>query len=391
VTVLYFDCFSGASGDMILGALLDAGAPLEGVREHIAGLGIEDWTISVQTAARGPIQATRATVEVPKDQPPRPYRDIRALLRASELPESVKARSLKAFDVLAEAEAKIHGVAAEDIYLHEVGALDALVDVVGSCVALEHFAADRVVCSPLVTGRGFVDTAHGALPVPAPAVTEILAERGAALTSRGEGELITPTGAALLAAIADTFGEMPSMTLQAVGYGAGARDAEIPNVLRVLVGEEIAAAEKSAAILIETNLDDMNPELVPYVVESLIQAGAQDAWVESITMKKGRPALKLCALTDSMHRWHMFEILFRETTTFGVRITPVAREILDRESVAVEVQGLPVRVKIGRRHGDVVSVAPEYEDAAQVARATGLPLKEVYALTLRAAEATIST
>jgi pyridinium-3,5-bisthiocarboxylic acid mononucleotide nickel chelatase len=389
---LYFDCFSGASGDMILAALLDAGASLDEVRRNLDALGLQ-WSLEVSQVQRGPLRSTRAEVTVDEDGTERSHGDIVAMLDAAALDASVKERAESVFAVLAGAEGRIHATSPDDVSFHEVGSLDAIIDIVGCCAALESFLPARVVCSPIATGTGTVETSHGVLPLPAPAVTEILQACGGTLVARGERELITPTGAALLAVFVDNFGAMPSMTVERAGYGAGAANTDVPNVLRVLTGEvmkELDADPDSShspdsSILIETNLDDMAPELLPHVIDSLLEAGAQDAWVTPIVMKKGRPGITLTALCAPVKKFHMMEIIFRETTTLGIRVTAVHRAIADRHWADVEVAGEKVRVKIGSRNGDVIGAAPEYEDVLAAAKATGLPLKEIYARALHKA------
>ena len=375
MTVVYFDCLSGASGDMILGALIDVGAPLETIRTALSKLPIENVTLTEHDVQRGGIRARLVDVNVPDNASSRRYRDIVAIVDAAELSLPVKARALQTFEILAIAEAKVHDIQIDDVHFHEVGALDTIADVVGAAVALEHFAPTSVVCSAIPLGSGTVETAHGTLPVPAPAVAEIL--RDVPVRPGGDGEVITPTGAAILKAACDRFGDLPPMTLRSTGYGAGQRDPGTPNVLRVMIGEEVEATVADHLVL-ETNIDDMSPELVPYVIESLLRAGAQDAWVTPITMKKGRPAVTLSALVTSEGRTRVLDVLYRETTTLGVRVRAVDKDELLREWIEVDIEGHAVKVKIGRRGPDVVTVAPEYEDAARVARTTGLALKDVY-------------
>jgi uncharacterized protein (TIGR00299 family) protein len=389
VKLLYFDCFSGASGDMILGALLDAGASEERVRDSLQALGLQGWELQISEVQRGPLRSTRAIVTADEDGTARSHREIAAILDRARLDPAIKERSKAVFELLARAEGRIHATPPEDVHFHEVGGLDAIVDIVGCCAALQHFLPALVVTSPIATGTGTVQTAHGELPLPAPAVTEILQTCGASLSARGQRELITPTGAALLAVLTDRFDSMPPMTLEGSGYGAGAGEGELPNVLRVITGESLdeptGLTADAIAILIETNLDDMSPEFVPYVIESLLEAGAYDAWVTPISMKKGRPGHTLFALCAAVKKWHLMEIIFRETTTLGVRATTVERTIADRHWTEVDVAGQKVRVKIGSRHGDVTTTAPEYEDVVSAARVTGLPLKEIHARALHAA------
>lgn len=383
--ILYIDCIGGVAGDMLLAALLDAGAEERTVRAALADLNQPGWELSSERVERGGISALALTVTADGSSTvERDHESIAQLLRASALQPEVKERSLRTFDALASAEGKVHGVLKDRVHFHEVGGIDAIIDIVGACAAIEDLAPDRIVASAIPTGRGFVGSAHGKLPLPAPAVVELLG--GAELFERGNEELVTPTGAALLAANCDSFGPMPRLRLVASGYGAGRRDTEVPNVVRVLIGEgaEDHPAARQTIELLETNIDDMNPELVPYVIERLLDAGAVDAWVTPIQMKKGRVGFLLSILAGQDAYQRMLDILFAETTTFGVRISPVEREVLDRKEVEVEVEGRRVRLKVGYRAGEVVTVAPEYDDAVAVARATGIPLKDVYRAALDA-------
>lgn len=373
--ILYLDCFSGASGDMLLGALLDAGASEDVVRASLDGLGQSGWDLQVAEVVKGGIRATRATVTVTTEQQ-RTYAEIAALIGEARLPESVRQRAADAFRILGEAEAKVHGTDLDQVHFHEVGALDAIVDIVGVSAAFSDLAPDLVVCSEIRTGTGTARTAHGVIPVPGPAVIEIL--EGASLRIEGEGELLTPTGAALLAANVDSFGAPPGFRLKASGYGAGARDTESPNVLRAVIGDTDVAEPTGEHLLIETNLDDMIPELVPHAIERLMIAGAQDAWTTPIVMKKGRPALTLSVLATRDRLDRVLDVIYSETTTLGTRMRTVAKHELERHWATVTIEGHEVRVKLGRHEGRVTSVAPEFEDARKVAQLLGLPLKEVY-------------
>lgn len=373
--VVYFDCVSGAAGDMLLAALLDAGVPEETVRDALAGLGVEGWELRTSTVSKNGLRSVKVVVES-QGAPARDHATIRTIIDNAELPAAVRTRALRTFEVLAAAEAKIHDSDPDDVHFHEVGGIDALVDIVGCSAAIEHLQPARVVTSPLVTGRGWTESAHGPLPIPAPATLEIL--RGATLQERGDRELITPTGAAILVAASDSFGVMPPLRLEAIGYGAGTADLEWPNVTRVLLGTAIETDESQAAWLIETNIDDMSPELIPHSIEALIRAGAADAWTSPIVMKKGRPAITLSVLVADDLKADVLDALYRETTTFGARIQRVGKDVIDREWIEVRVAGEPMRVKLGRRGGAVVTVSPEYEDAARVARASGMPLREVF-------------
>lgn len=376
---LFLDCSSGASGDMVIGALMDLGADPGVITETVRGLPFTVGAITPKPVSKNGIRAVETMIEGhdTSDTEARTYRDIVHLLEASKIPERVKQHALAAFRVLAEAEAKIHMTSIDDVHFHEVGSDDAIVDVVGACAALEEIGPDRVVVSPIATGRGTTDSMHGTIPVPAPAVLEILA--GAEMYERGTTELITPTGAALLASWADSFGPMPRMKLEAVGYGAGTSDLEWPNVLRVILGEQVEPDRtETSTELIETNIDDMNPELLPYVLERILGTGALDAWTTPVHMKKGRIGVVLSVLVERGASQTILDVLFQETTTFGVRISAVDREILDRKIIDVDIEGHPVKVKVGYRNGIRITASPEYEDAAQVARATGMPLRDVY-------------
>jgi pyridinium-3,5-bisthiocarboxylic acid mononucleotide nickel chelatase len=373
--LLHLDCFSGASGDMLLAALLDAGAREEAVRGALDRLDLAGWELDVSDVSRGGMRARRAKVSVTEDVTSRTYRDVVSILERASLPGKVRSRALETFHVLAEAEARIHGAPIEEVHFHEVGAVDALVDVVGVSAAIHDLAPERITAGPLPTGGGTAATAHGTLPVPAPAVLEILS--GAPIVGRGEHELVTPTGAALLRALCDRFGAFPNMVVERTGYGAGARDIPgAPNVLRAVVGTAVETSEE--VLTFEVNLDDVNPELIPHVIDRTLAAGALDAWATPVLMKKGRPGYVLSVLGSETARDAVVDILFRESSTLGVRIRRADRHVLAREIVTADVDGQPVEVKIGRLRGEVVNVAPEHDSARAAAETLGLPLKEVY-------------
>ncbi len=371
---------------MILGALIDAGVPLDVIRASLDALPLDGWTIQSTTVQRGALRATRAEVTVNEDNASRNYTDIVTLLDNSPLKENVRRRALATFEILARAEAKIHNRRVEQVHFHEVGGADALIDIVGACAALEHLAPGRTVTGPIATGSGIISSDHGQLPLPAPAVTEILT--GAVLYGRGVGELITPTGAAILAAASDGFGNLPPARLRSTGYGAGVRELDPPNVLRVLVANDIDTDDDETFVL-ETNLDDMSPELLPHLVDTLMATGAQDAWLTPILMKKGRPGFLLSVLTTTYESDRLQDTIYKESTTLGVRRTRVGKDVLARQWVAVDVAGQKVNVKIGLRGSRVTTVAPEYEDARRAAAASGMPLKDVYAAALQTAQAQI--
>ncbi|HET6551113.1 MAG TPA: nickel pincer cofactor biosynthesis protein LarC [Solirubrobacter sp.] len=371
--ILYVDCIGGVAGDMLLGALLDAGATVE------LPLGL---TLDTGTAVRHGITATTVTVRGEADPPHRDWGTIRALIDELGLPERARARAQDAFARLAVAEGKIHGIEPERVHFHEVGAIDAIGEVIGVALALESLGIDRVVCSPLPAGRGFVRAAHGRLPLPAPATLELL--RGAPLYGvELEQELVTPTGAALVASLAGEYGPLPRMTLAGTGYGAGTRDLEaLPNVVRAIVGSE---ATSGAVSLIEANLDDLLPELAPDAAAACFDAGALDVWTTPAQMKRGRPGFVLSALTRPESERAVAEAMLRETSTLGVRIAHLDRIELERESRTVEIAGEPVRVKVGRLDGRVVNLAPEHADCERAARITGTPTKTIWARALAAA------
>ena len=379
----YVDCFAGVSGDMLLGALLDAGASEAALREGLARLPLGGVRVEVTAAQRGGIGATRVTVHAGGAAVARDWARLRALLEGADLPAGVRRRALATFQALAEAEGRVHRVPPERVHFHEAGAADAVVDVVGVALLLEDLGVEELWASPVATGQGTVRTAHGTLPVPAPAVVELLASAGAPMHGGGvAAELATPTGAAILAASASRFGDLPPVRVARAGYGAGARDLdELPNLLRVLLGERLddEAAARDTALLLETNIDDMTPELAPWVQERLLAAGASDAWLTPIHMKKGRPAVTLSVLCPPGTEARVREVLFRETSTLGVRGVPVRKWMLERRSVEVALAGRKVRVKLGLDGGRAVTVSPEFEDCARLAGETGLPLKEVMA------------
>lgn len=384
--VAYLDCSAGVAGDMLLGALIDAGADRDAVAATLSSLGVDGWELSFDEVMRGPLRATRAVVKVEEQHHHRGLSDIRSIIDSADLDARITALAVEAFTVLARAEAAVHGTTEHEVHFHEVGALDAIIDIVGAAAALVSLEVDVVICSPVALGSGRAETMHGKIPVPGPAVIEMM--KGHPVAPGGEGERATPTGVALVVAMADRFGPLPAMTLDSVGHGAGARDTtDRPNVVRVLVGTADPSIADADHVLLETNIDDMNPELVPYVIERLLAAGAQDSWVTPILMKKGRPGFTLTVLTDRDLMQSVLDVLYAETTTLGVRVLPTAKDALERGWRTVDVDGYQVRLKIGTRGGRVVNVAPEYEDAAKVARITGRPLKDVYRMALAKGEA----
>ena len=382
--ILYFDCIAGISGDMALGALIDAGADLEPIRKGLAGLPLEPFELDVEEVDASGLRATKVHVRTSSLGLIRTYASIRSLLDQAEMPLNAKGMAQRIFRRLAEAEAMIHRRELEQVTFHEVGAVDSIVDIVGTALALSSLGVERMFSSAIPTGFGMVKTEHGSLPIPAPAVVELL--RGAPMYSRGVSvELVTPTGAAILASIVEGFGELPPMRIEHVGYGAGSARLDFPNVLRVLIGEEDRDAVAHATdtpvgteLVFETNVDDLNPELYGYVLERLFDAGAQDAWLTPIVMKKGRPAVTISVLASPQRQEAVRQVLFRETGTLGIRTSAVDKRTLEREWIEVTTRHGIVRVKIGLMAGKPVTVAPEFEDCARVARDAGIPARDVY-------------
>jgi uncharacterized protein (TIGR00299 family) protein len=381
----WLDASSGASGDMLLGALVGAGVPVDVLAAAVGAVAPEHVDLTVETVDRGGFAATRCHVEVADSSTHRTWREVADLLRDAALDERVRSRAHATFERLATAEATVHGTDPADVHFHEVGALDAIADVVGVCSGLEHLGLDALVVSPVAVGSGRVHGAHGDLPVPPPAVAELL--RGVPSSAGpGAGELCTPTGAALLTANATDHGPQPAMAVSVIGVGAGARDpGSHANVLRLLVGEATGPTTSTTttttdgALLLATNVDDLDPRVWPSVIASLLAAGASDAWLTPILMKKGRPAHTLTALVRADRADVVRTEIFRQTSTIGLRETTVAKRALDREMRTVLVDGQPVHVKLGFHNGQVVNAQPEYEDVARAAAATGRPVKDVLA------------
>ena len=387
--VAYLDCFSGVSGDMLLGALLDAGVPREKLEEELAKLALPGYRLRVSRVKRGFIAATAVEVELTEQAPARRLQDILALLEDSQLSVSAKARAKQVFLRLAEAEGKVHGAAPEEVHLHELGAVDAIVDVVGAVAGLAALGVEKVVCSPLPLGQGWVKFGHGESPVPAPAVTE-LAKGIPVYQGESEGELTTPTGAAIVTTICQEFGPLPAMRIAAIGYGAGSRELPRPNLLRLYLGESAdrPAATADTITVLETNLDDMNPEFHEHVLARLFRAGAVDAYLTPILMKKNRPAVLISVLCAPAKTGELAEVLFRETTTLGVRVRESQRWCLERAWVEIETEWGKVRVKLGRLGEELTTLAPESDDCRRLAETTGAPLKTIYEQALaRAREA----
>ena len=413
--IAYFQPFSGCSGDMTLGALADAGLDLEELRRGLRKLNLGGYSIEEETVRRGAFQCTRVRVVLDepggpsgrvtenghshahahdhshahshatetKASPGEAHRSLGSiieLIESSDLPAGVVKNAKAVFTRLGEAEARVHGVDIEEVHFHEVGAVDSIVDIVGSCLALELLEIDEVYCAPITVGTGFVEGAHGRMPLPAPATAELL--RGFPIEQVDSGaELTTPTGAALLTTLAVDFGPMPPVTISSTGLGAGdERRGATPNALRVFLADRLEEedAGRDTVLLLETNIDDMSSEWIGYLMDRLFENGALDVYVTPILMKKTRPAHKLSILGPLDRERELADTLFTESTTLGVRRTEIERIVLERETMEIETPWGPVRIKIARRGDERVGASPEYEDLKRVAKAAGLPIKEVH-------------
>jgi pyridinium-3,5-bisthiocarboxylic acid mononucleotide nickel chelatase len=378
MTLAYFDCFSGISGDMTLGALVDAGVSIEALRSELAKLNLAGYTIASEKVTRSGLAATKVNVMLDqKKQPARHLSDIRTIIEGSSLSPAIKQKSIAIFERLAEAEAAVHGTTPEKVHFHEVGAVDAIVDIVGSVIGLELLGVTRIIASPVNLGSGSVHTSHGKLPVPSPAAAELL--KGVPVYSSAVSfELTTPTGAVILSTLCSSFGPLPQMKIDRIAHGAGGKDLpDQPNVLRLMVGEPVTTYEEDTSIVIETNIDDMNPQVYDHIIEKLMKQGAQDVYLIPIIMKKGRPAILLSVLTDRSRTDAILDTIFRETTSIGVRIQEVGRKKLSREIKEVETVYGKVRVKISKRGDEILTVTPEYEDCKKIADEKQVPLKMI--------------
>ncbi len=384
MNILYCDCFSGISGDMFLAGLIDAGLPVAYLREQFCGLNLPEFhDVQVEIVSKGAVRAS--VLKLDFDPPPaydsrhhhthhRHLADIVTLIEASRLTPEVQQVALNIFQHLAEAEARVHGIPVEAVHFHEVGGVDSILDIVGAAVGLSFFAVERVYASALPLGSGTVKTEHGLLPLPAPATLELLrAARAPLVPSAAKSELVTPTGAAILAALA-TF-EQPALTLQRVGIGAGRRDLPWPNILRLMLGEQNTL--QTSHVELQTNIDDMNPQFYAHVMNILFAAGALDVYLTPVQMKKNRPAVRLSVIARQSDERMLAEILLHETTTLGVRVLPLTRYEAEREVLQVATPLGEVAVKIKKMNGRVIQVAPEYDSIVALAGQNHLPLEEV--------------
>lgn len=407
--VAYLDVFAGISGDMTLGALVDAGVSLDALRTELEKIPMQGWTVRAEKTVRQGIAGTLVHVEMAEDSHHhdghrshhgRSCRELVDLIEASSLDADVIRRSTQILWRIARAEAKIHNSTPEKVHFHEVGGLDSIVDIVGAVLGFRMLGVEQIVCSPLPISHGFVDCAHGRLPVPAPATAELMVGVPT-FPLDVDGETVTPTGAALATGLAGRMGEFPAMCVQAIGYGCGQKSfPSVPNVLRLFVGERsdlmpgIEGGEGTwespvtdRISLLETNIDDMNPELFGHVIQKLFEAGAADVWMTPIFMKKNRPATQLSAVAEAHRLQAVAEAILRETTSFGVRISSWERRCLPRKRITVQTPFGPVQVKLGTIGETVVQASPEYEDCLAAAKAHGVALKDVYAAAVAAARA----
>jgi pyridinium-3,5-bisthiocarboxylic acid mononucleotide nickel chelatase len=376
---VYFDCPSGASGDMILGALVDAGVPLDALQAELAKLGLPGWRLSAREVRRGAFRATKVDVELEGGvcHEHRRLGDIVRILEGSGLPRAVVEGAARVFRRLAEAEARVHGTAVEEVHFHEVGAVDAIVDVTGAVAALRLLGAEAVHVSALPIGGGFVESAHGRMPIPGPGTVELL--RNFPVVDTGvQMELVTPTGAAILTTLAAGAGRMPAMTVERVGYGAGTRDLPgTPNILRVFVGETGGGRGAETVAQVETTIDDMSPQLYEPLMERLFEAGALDVFLTPVIMKRSRPGTVLTALCAPERVGDLSRVLFEESSTIGLRWSEVTRARLERAMVTIPTAYGALPFKVSRLDGRVVTVTPEFADVVRLAREKSLPVREV--------------
>jgi pyridinium-3,5-bisthiocarboxylic acid mononucleotide nickel chelatase len=386
VRIAYLDCNSGISGDMTLGALVDAGVDLAAINAGLASLPLPGCRAIAAEVKKKGFRATQITIEHEPEHKHRHLHHIAKMIDASQLSQRQRDLALRIFQKLAEAEAKVHGTSIEKVHFHEVGAVDSIADIVGAAIGWDLLAVDRIVASPVPTGMGAVQIAHGRCSIPAPATAELL--RGVPLVELPIAcELTTPTGAAILASLVDAYGPVPAMRIDRIGYGAGQKElTEQPNMLRLLVGESVDGGGGEQVWVLETNLDDVSGELIGYCTAKMWEAGALDVYATPIQMKKNRPGVTLSALCHAPQIENLERILFRETTTLGVRRWPVSRHKLERREHVVETALGPVQGKLAWIAGQPAAFSPEFEACSRIAGERGVPLKEVYEAARRAFE-----
>ncbi|SDF32831.1 hypothetical protein SAMN04244560_00593 [Thermoanaerobacter thermohydrosulfuricus] len=381
--VLYFDCFAGISGDMTIASLLSH-VDVEEFKKKVKKIALDNFDIEIGETQKNSISARTFKVlyEEEHHHHHRHMKDVREIIEKSDLEEEVKKMSIEMFEKLAEAEAKVHGKSPEEVHFHEVGAVDSIVDIIGTAILIDMIKPDKIVSSPLPVSSGFIKTQHGLMPVPAPATAELL--KGIPVyKSDIEGEIVTPTGAAIVKTLVNEFGGIPDMTINSIGYGAGTKDLEIPNVLRTYVGEEEVKKKPESLMILETNIDDMNPEFYQYLFEKLFENGALDVFLIPIIMKKQRPGTLITVICEKENADKLKEIIFKETSTFGIRYYEVLRHKLDRDFSIVETPYGKVRVKKGYLNGKLIKAYPEYEDVKAIAEKTGNSISDIYRNVIR--------
>ena len=382
--IAYFDCFSGISGDMTVGSLLDAGLKIGTLEKELKKLGLTGYQLEVDKVVKKGISATQFKVRIKEEGVERRFKDILTIIEKSKLDEEIKKETKKIFFNIAQAESKIHRKDLDKIHFHEIGGLDSIIDITSAVIGIKTLGIEEIYSSALPVGKGFVKCAHGVIPVPAPATLELL--KNIPTYSGGiESEMITPTGAGIIGTLAKSFRERPLMKIERTGYGAGEKEFTIPNLLRISIGEKILKDEHSKdgyvrdeAVLIETNIDDMNPEFYDYIMERLFSQGALDAFLTPIQMKKNRPAHMLSIVVYEQNLKEILEVLFSESTTLGVRIREIKRLRLAQQNFIAETKYGKIRVKVGIFKGKIKNVAPEYEDCKKMAKQHQVPLKEIY-------------
>ena len=377
--IAYLDCFSGISGDMMIGALIDAGFPIEELKKTLNSLPIEGYTIDVTREERNYLFGTRFKVNVSRNpHPHRRFSEIKDLIRAGNISASVREKSIAIFESIAVEEGKIHGCPAEEVHFHEVGAVDSIVDIVGSVLGMEYLGILRACASSLPLSSGFVDSSHGRIPLPAPATAALL--KGIPVHDSGlKEELVTPTGAALVKGLAHSFGSLPAMVIEKVGYGVGSRNlADRPNLLRILIGQDHGPANEETVVILESNLDDTNPEWLGFLMERLFEAGALDVVFSPGYMKKNRPAVLVQVVAKPHHKDQLMDLLFSESTTLGVRFHYTQRRVLERSSAEVDSPWGTMKVKKVFRPDGSSQLLPEFEECRRIAKEKGIPLRDIY-------------
>ncbi|MDD2485846.1 MAG: nickel pincer cofactor biosynthesis protein LarC [bacterium] len=378
--IAYFDAFAGISGDMTLGALLDAGLSMEYLQSELSRLDLHGYTLSAKRVTASGISATKVNIEMDtKLHHHRHLNDILSMIAGSGLPDKVISMSTAIFNRLAKAEAEVHGTLPEKVHFHEVGAVDSILDITGSCIGLYSLGIEELVVSPLPLGRGFVECTHGIIPLPAPATVKLL-EGLPTYAFPEEGETVTPTGAAIVAALCRSAGPMPAMNSRTIGYGAGTITRRIPNLLRIFIGEAVDMPEALDTVILQALIDDMNPEIYEYLLEKLYAAGALEVTLTPCIVKNSRPAVLLATICPLGKENVIEDIILTESTSLGLRRIRASRACLERKTVETAVAGGKVKVKLGLKDGKIVNIAPEYKDCRSLSEQSGLPLKEVYRL-----------